>query len=82
MRSLDVPARDVYGIRVADSRFYKSLGKSGDLSKGQHCRAEFQADGIGWIPVDGADVLKASLEEKLAIESPHIVAERAAVWFL
>ncbi len=77
VRSLGVPARDVYGIRVADSRFYKSLGKSGDISKGQHCRAEFWADGIGWIPVDGADVLKASLEEKLAMESVHIVAERA-----
>ncbi|MBC8119436.1 MAG: transglutaminase domain-containing protein, partial [Burkholderiaceae bacterium] len=30
-RSVGVPARDVYGVRVADSkRGYKSLGKSGD----------------------------------------------------
>jgi transglutaminase-like putative cysteine protease len=36
-----LPARDVYGVRVADSKFgYKSLGKSGDISKAQHCRAE------------------------------------------
>lgn len=34
------PARDVYGIRVADSRFgYKSLGKSGEITRAQHCRA-------------------------------------------
>jgi hypothetical protein len=77
VRSLGVPARDVYGIRVADSRFFKSLGKSGDITKSQHCRAEFYADGIGWVPVDPADVLKASLEEKLAMESVHIVTERA-----
>jgi transglutaminase-like putative cysteine protease len=36
-----LPARGVYGLRVADSRFgYRSLGKSGDVSKAQHCRAE------------------------------------------
>ena len=57
-------------------RHYKSLGKSGDISRGQHCRAEFYADGIGWVPVDPADVLKAALEEKLAIEFKQIEAER------
>ena len=44
-RAAGLPARDVYGIRVADSRFgYKSLGKSGEITKAQHCRAEF------WLP--------------------------------
>ncbi len=63
-RALGIPARDVYGIRVADSNLgYKSLGKSGDITKAQHCRAEFYATGYGWIPVDPADVRKVVLEE-------------------
>jgi transglutaminase-like putative cysteine protease len=64
MRAVGVPARDVYGIRVADSRLgYKSLGKSGDITKAQHCRAEFFLAGHGWVPVDPADVRKVVLEE-------------------
>jgi transglutaminase-like putative cysteine protease len=64
VRSVGVPARDVYGIRVADSRLgYKSLGKAGDISKAQHCRAEFWLAGYGWVPVDPADVRKVVLEE-------------------
>src|SRR6266478_8691842 len=39
-RSVGVPARDIYGVRVADSAEYKSLGRSGDITKAQHCRAE------------------------------------------
>lgn len=63
-RSVGLPARDVYGIRVADSRFgYKSLGKSGDITKAQHCRAEVWLSGFGWVPVDPADVRKVVLEE-------------------
>ncbi|MDA8260602.1 MAG: transglutaminase domain-containing protein [Betaproteobacteria bacterium] len=64
-RAAGLPARDVYGIRVADSRFgYKSLGKSGDISKAQHCRAEVWLSGFGWVPVDPADVRKVVLEEQ------------------
>jgi hypothetical protein len=63
-RSLGIPARDVYGIRVADSADFKSLGRSGDITKAQHCRAEFYAAGRGWVPVDPADVRKVVLEEK------------------
>lgn len=63
-RAAGLPARDVYGIRVADSRFgYKSLGKSGDISKAQHCRAEVWLSEHGWVPVDPADVRKVVLEE-------------------
>lgn len=78
-RSIGIPARDVYGIRVADSsRGYKSLGKSGDITKAQHCRAEFFAKGYGWIAVDPADVRKVILEEAggLAIDDPKVVAIR------
>jgi len=63
-RASGVPARDVYGVRVDDSAHgYKSLGKSGDISRAQHCRAEFYAQGYGWVPVDPADVRKVMLEE-------------------
>src|SRR5438128_2151129 len=58
-----IPARDVYGARCADSAEFKSLGKSGDISKAQHCRAEFYLNGYGWVPVDPADVRKVILEE-------------------
>ena len=65
LRSVGVPARDVYGIRVAPSRLgYKSLGANSEvISKAQHCRAEFYAEGVGWVPVDPADVRKVILEE-------------------
>jgi transglutaminase-like putative cysteine protease len=77
-RSLSLPARDVYGIRVADSRYgYKSLGKSGTITKAQHCRAEVWLAGHGWVPVDPADVRKVILEEppgKLARDDAKVRA--------
>jgi transglutaminase-like putative cysteine protease len=79
-RSVGVPARDIYGVRAADSRLgYKSLGKSGDITKAQHCRADFYANGYGWVAVDPADVRKVILEEppgKLPIDEPRVVAAR------
>ena len=62
-RAAGLPARDVYGVRVADSAEFKCLGKSGDITKAQHCRAEFYAASHGWVPVDPADVRKLVLEE-------------------
>jgi transglutaminase-like putative cysteine protease len=80
-RSVGVPARDIYGVRVAPSQFgYKSLGLgSTNASRGQHCRAEFFAQGIGWVPVDPADVRKVVLEEppgNLPVNDPKVVAMR------
>jgi transglutaminase-like putative cysteine protease len=64
-RSVGLPARDVYGLRVAPSEYgYKSLGTgSANVTRAQHCRAEFFARGVGWVPVDPADVRKVALEE-------------------
>ena len=64
-RAAGVPARDVYGLRVAPSKYgYKSLGTgSPNVTRAQHCRAEFFARGYGWVPVDPADVRKVILEE-------------------
>jgi len=80
-RSVGVPARDVYGLRVARSAHgYASLGVgTPNVSRAQHCRAEFFAQGFGWVPVDPADVRKVVLEEppgKLAIGDPKVVAAR------
>ncbi|HEU4352815.1 MAG TPA: transglutaminase domain-containing protein [Burkholderiales bacterium] len=80
-RSVSVPARDVYGVRVARSAHgYASLGVSSpNVTRAQHCRAEFFAQGYGWIPVDPADVRKVVLEEppgQLAIGDPKVVAAR------
>ncbi len=64
-RAAGLPARDVYGIRVAKSELgYKSLGAgSENITKAQHCRAEVYIRGYGWVPVDPADVRKVVLEE-------------------
>lgn len=80
-RSVGIPARDVYGIRVAKSRKgYVSLGANTEvISKAQHCRAEFYAEGYGWIPVDPADVRKVVLEEPpghLALSDAKVRAAR------
>jgi transglutaminase-like putative cysteine protease len=64
-RAAGLPARDVYGIRVAKSELgYKSLGTlSENVTKAQHCRAEVYLTAYGWVPVDPADVRKVALEE-------------------
>jgi transglutaminase-like putative cysteine protease len=64
-RAARLPARDVYGLRIARSELgYKSLGVAADkVSKAQHCRAEVYLHQYGWVPVDPADVRKVVLEE-------------------
>jgi transglutaminase-like putative cysteine protease len=64
-RAAGLPARDVYGIRVAKSDLgYKSLGPATEtITKAQHCRAEVYLSSYGWVPVDPADVRKVILEE-------------------
>lgn len=76
-RAAGLPARDLYGIRVAPSRLgYKSLGANSEIiSKAQHCRAEVFLTGYGWVPVDPADVLKFVLEEPPG----HLPVNSAAV---
>jgi transglutaminase-like putative cysteine protease len=81
-RAVGIPARDVYGVRVADSAEYKSLGKSGDITRAQHCRAEFYLAGTGWVPVDPADVRKVVLEERggLPLTDPAVQRARAKLF--
>jgi transglutaminase-like putative cysteine protease len=63
-RAAGIPARDVYGVRTADSAEFKSLGKGGDITRAQHCRAEFYTASHRWVPVDPADLRKVVLEER------------------
>ncbi len=82
-RASGIPARDVYGVRVANSKTYKSLGRAGDITKAQHCRAEFYHPSFGWIPVDPADVRKVVLEEEGAViplGNPKVAAARAKLF--
>ncbi|MFD1701490.1 transglutaminase family protein [Methylopila henanensis] len=84
-RAAGLPARDVYGIRVAPSRFgYKSLGANSEtITKAQHCRAEVWLDGPGWTPVDPADVRKVALEEppaNLPLDDPKVAAARKTLF--
>jgi transglutaminase-like putative cysteine protease len=81
VRSVGVPARDIYGIRVAPSLFgYKALGAgSANISKAQHCRAEVFLKDYDWVAMDPADVTKVAREETgewLKVEHPLVEAVR------
>jgi transglutaminase-like putative cysteine protease len=58
-RAADIPAREILGIRIPK-------GREGDMTKAQHCWAEFFMPGYGWVVVDPADVTKIALERKLS----------------
>jgi transglutaminase-like putative cysteine protease len=74
-RAVGLPARDVYGLRIAPSAFgYKELGGNSPTSlKGaQHCRAEVYLKGHGWVGMDPADVTKVMRQETTEwIKSPQ-----------
>ncbi|MHB8949004.1 MAG: transglutaminase-like domain-containing protein [Rhodoferax sp.] len=73
-RAVGLPARDVYGLRVAPSAFgYKELGGNpAKLQGAQHCRAEVFLQGHGWVAMDPADVAKVMRQETAEwIKSPQ-----------
>ena len=63
-----VPSREVWGIRIP-------AGKEGDMTKAQHCWAEWYSPGYGWVVVDPADVRKAILEKKITLEQAKPLRE-------
>jgi transglutaminase-like putative cysteine protease len=80
-RASGLPARDVYGVRVAKSQFgYRSLGAGTEnITRAQHCRAEVYLEAYGWVPVDPADVRKVVLEERAqptTVDDPLVQAVR------
>lgn len=76
-RSIGIPAREVFGIRLGQSRFSNAMGSAKDkianITGGQHCRAEFYVRGYGWIPCDPGDVAKVKLSEKLENDDSKII---------
>jgi len=64
-RSIGIPARVQYGIRMTESQVHDSLGKRTDISDAHHSRAEFYLNDVGWVPINPADVCKvAKLENR------------------
>ena len=63
-RSVGVPAREIFGIRMA---------KDGDITSAYHCRAEFYLPGYGWVPVDPSDVRKFMLKNERDLNDPDVV---------
>ncbi len=72
-RSAGVPAREIFGIRQGKKPVQ-------DISKWQHCWAEFYLPGYGWIPVDPADVRKMMLKQNLKLSDSKTKGYRAYYW--
>ena len=84
-RAAGLPARDIYGLRIAPSEFgFTSIGaKTENVTKTQHCRAEVFLADFGWVPVDPADVRKVILEEppgNLPFDDERVVQARKALF--
>jgi len=62
-RAAGVPAREIFGLRLGKKKVV-------DVTRWQHCWAEFFLPGYGWIPVDPADVRKLMLKRKLTMDDP------------
>lgn len=81
-RAAGLPARDLYGLRLAPSTRFPSLGRGGgDVTTAQHCRAQvFVAS--RWIPVDPADVRKVILEDRpgRGLDDPLIADARTRLF--
>ena len=67
-RAKGIAAREVFGIRIPG-------GKEGEMTRSQHCWAEFYLPGSGWVVVDPADVRKAILDKKLTLEEAKPLRE-------
>ena len=73
-RAVGIPARERFGIRMGRN------GKKTDITKWQHCYAEFYMPGYGWVPVDPADVLKMMLKRHLSLTDKETKLWRKYFW--
>lgn len=72
-RAAGVPAREIFGIRQGKKEVE-------DITKWQHCWAEFFLPGYGWVPVDPADVRKMMLTQDLKIDDQKTKDYREYFW--
>lgn len=72
-RAAGVPAREIFGIRQGKKAVV-------DVTKWQHCWAEFFLPGYGWVPVDPADVRKMMLKHNLTLDDPKTKEYRDYFW--
>jgi transglutaminase-like putative cysteine protease len=72
-RAAGVPAKEVFGLRQGKKPVQ-------DISKWQHCWAEFYLPGYGWVSVDPADVRKMMLKQNLKLSDPKTKEYRAYFW--
>ncbi len=73
-RAVGVPAREIFGIRMGRK------GKKTDITKWEHCWAEFFLPGYGWVPVDPADVTKMMLKHHLTLKDKETKQWRRYFW--
>ncbi len=72
-RAAGVPAREIFGIRQGKKEVQ-------DITKWQHCWAEFFLPGYGWVPVDPADVRKMMLTQNLQLDDQKTRDYRDYFW--
>lgn len=72
-RAAGVPAREIFGIRQGKKEVQ-------DITKWQHCWAEFFLPGYGWVPVDPADVRKMMLTQNLKLDDQKTQEYRDYFW--
>ena len=72
-RAAGVPAREIFGLRQGKNPVQ-------DISKWQHCWAEFYLPGYGWVSVDPADVRKMMLKQNLKLSDSRTEKYRAYFW--
>ena len=69
-RASGIPAREHFGIRI----------NAEDITKNQHCWAEFYVKGTGWVSADPADVLKAVLKNNWSKEQEETKEKQEYYW--
>ncbi len=72
-RAAGVPARELFGLRLGRREVV-------DITKWQHCWAEFYLPGYGWVPVDPADVRKMMLKHDLKLKDAETRKYRDYFW--